>query len=146
LLHQVGDLFELNVNLRCQKINGSRTRAFMAVKVKYSKHGLCALHNTLQVPITDKTSQVTVLLDTNCLVKYTLTCQQINTFTEFLSSLHVCSRIYLLYHPVLPLLGIVIFHYVNPPFPLFLFFRCLLLSPCPFYPLFSFLLSPFVSL
>lgn len=66
-------------------------------------------------------SQVTVLLDANYLVKYTLECQQINTFTE-LSSLHASSFIYLLYLPILPLLGIVIFHYVNPPFPLSLSF------------------------
>ena len=90
-----------------------------------------------------QTSQVTVLLDVKYLVKYTLKYQQINTFTE-LSSLHARSFIYLLYLPILPLLGIVIFHYVNPHLSLSLF-RSLLHSPCPFYT-FSFILSPFLSL
>jgi len=36
MLHQVGDLFELNVKLRCQKVNTIKPRSLHTVRIPYS--------------------------------------------------------------------------------------------------------------
>jgi hypothetical protein len=39
-LHQVGDLFELNVKLRCQKVNGINFSLQQDIKIQRREQGL----------------------------------------------------------------------------------------------------------